>query len=809
MCPLFLAAALLAPPSPGGDTATEPLAAWDFGPADDRDFDRWPDGWLRRRGPGFPAFVPVQIERADDGAAALRFTANGGAAAAYSPPIALPRRQALRLAARIAAAGLETGAAVLSLSLLDRDQVRIARFLAEPVSGDGDRRAEIGPIPPTPGAAWAVVGCHLVPGEAPGLAGSAAFADLRLTAEPHLTIALAPPGPMAAVGDALTVRIDLGGATTGTPPAATLAIRDAADPGGAEVRAVPLTPGDGGVAGRTRFTPPEPGLWGFTATVRHAGRTLTRTATVAAAEIGNGGGTPNAAPSRFGWTLAAAPPADAGAVADDAAAAGAGWVRWPGGGAGDEPLAIALRSRHLRPVVGLTAETFGGRSDDALADLLAARPDAAGRVADLAAPLAVHVRRWQLGRDDEPPPLGVAARPTPAGLLRSAAAGVVTAGPASTGADVAVAVGSEPAPPAAWRVVRPEPDPDRFAWALLDAAAAGDGPVFCGDAFDPTAGLLTPAGRPTRRFLPFRTVAAAVGGGQFLGSVVVPKNLRGERPAVLAFETPRGPILAVRGDGGGDSVLRLGGAPVGRRADGKRVPIAADADGRGRLAWSPAPLLIAGAHGDLLRFRLGVTLGGGGALQSSPAPQPLTVRLVNPFAGAVTATVEPTFPVGWRATPEVAAVSLPPGGVGGAAFEVRLPSHVSLGLHEVPLEVRLTGGPGGLLTVPRVVRVRSQGVRLDVTDRRLPGGGWEVTQTLTHALPDGEEPAFRCDLLVPGAPRISRPTGPLGAGSHTLVHRLPDAAAAGETVWLRVGEVGGDRVLNRRWPLGSPPPPGE
>ena len=97
---------------------------------------------------------------------------------------------------------------------------------------------------------------------------------------------------------------------------------------------------------------------------------------------------------------------------------------------------------------------------------------------------------------------------------------------------------------------------------------------------------------------------------------------------------------------------------------------------------------------------------------------------------------------------------------------------------------------------------------LDVADRPLPGGGWEVTQTLSHALPGGEAPRFRCDLLMPGVPRQSRATGPLPAGRHDLLFRLPASAEAGGEVWLRVSEVGGTRVLNRRWPLGSPPADG-
>ncbi|MEM9703706.1 MAG: hypothetical protein AAF907_14805, partial [Planctomycetota bacterium] len=130
MSPLIAAAALILVPEPSAVVEraaaaadpTAPLAVWRFGADEDRNFDRWPDGWLRRRGEAFPQFVPLEIDRDAFPAAesegtnggALWVSANGAAAAAYSPPVRLIGSPALRLRGRLRTRGLHGGAVVFS-----------------------------------------------------------------------------------------------------------------------------------------------------------------------------------------------------------------------------------------------------------------------------------------------------------------------------------------------------------------------------------------------------------------------------------------------------------------------------------------------------------------------------------------------------------------------------------------------------------------------------------------------------------------------------------------------------------------------
>ncbi|MFH5804149.1 NEW3 domain-containing protein [Alienimonas sp. DA493] len=835
MSPLIAAAALLVPPPPSDMVAAEapttvdataPLAEWRFGMEEDLDFDRWPDGWLRRRGAAFPHFVPMEIDLAGfprrsadaDESAALWVSANGGAAAAYSPPVRLTGRPALRLAVRVRTDALEDCAAVVSLSLLDVHHVRLARFLTPAVSGtspQSGRLITIDSAPPVPGAVWAVVGCHLVPGDAVSVGGSAWFDDLKLFSEPFLTLERIGTEPLVEPGAPVGLRLSLSGAPADGPaPALTLSVRSLDDPE-APAHSTPLDPVRVGseVTALPTIGPLTTGLWEVTATTGAGAAESARTLRIAVAnradlpEIGPGGA------GRLGIAMDAAPESSADRFAAAAASAGAGWVRWRAGDPNaDERFAAAVRARHLRPVVQWTAENFD-RPGEATADALAALPDPQSKVERLAKPLAVHVRHWQLGADREPPNVGAPRSPTAGGLLRAAAPGVRVAGPLEAGADRAVLLGAADGPPAAWRIVSATGEPSQFLWELVEACAAGTGPTFAVDAVSDSAvsdggGLFAADGTPTARFLPFRTAAALLRDGVLLGRIRFPDLRRREEPDAVAFHTPSGPVIAVRGVAEGTATLRLGGTPVGRDEIGRSVAVP-ERDGRHQVAWSDRPTFLVGVSERLLRLRLGTALENEGVLQSSPEPQPLRVRIRNPEVEAATYVVSLELPEGWTAEPSRVEVTAPAEAAASAEFTVVQPADVSLGEHPVTVRLTRPDRDGETVRIPRTAAVRLSGLRLDVTDRRLPNGVWEVTQTLMNELPDGSSPAFRCDVQIPGAARVSLETGPLPPGTHVYAHRLPSSAASGDEVWLRCSELNGVRVLNRRWTLGDPPPPSE
>ena len=62
-----------------------------FDQSSDQNYDGWPDNWSRRRGKGFPQYLPMQIvaDRWPHGERSLAIELDGGGAVAQSPPIAV------------------------------------------------------------------------------------------------------------------------------------------------------------------------------------------------------------------------------------------------------------------------------------------------------------------------------------------------------------------------------------------------------------------------------------------------------------------------------------------------------------------------------------------------------------------------------------------------------------------------------------------------------------------------------------------------------------------------------------------------
>ncbi|HET6326939.1 MAG TPA: hypothetical protein VFG04_19830, partial [Planctomycetaceae bacterium] len=192
--------AALAPPTPPTPVATptpsgQHSAAEDpfegavdvfhfgFEENEDRNFDRHPDGWIRRKGPDFPGYIEGAIdrERGHGGkGASLCFKANGGRITMYSKPIVIDPYHSYVFRGYVRTQMLENDAALVSISLLNHKRQRVQRFLTRPVTGTFKdwTLVTIGPIVPHDDVHFVAVGCHLVPRSRSDIRGAAWFDDL-------------------------------------------------------------------------------------------------------------------------------------------------------------------------------------------------------------------------------------------------------------------------------------------------------------------------------------------------------------------------------------------------------------------------------------------------------------------------------------------------------------------------------------------------------------------------------------------------------------------------------------------------------
>jgi hypothetical protein len=163
-----------------------------FSEAADSDFDGWPDRWTRQRGPGFPHYVKIFIspDPTPAGDRCLRIEMDGGAAAAYTPPVDVEPWHDYVVECLVHTEGLQQDRAYLSLTFLDQRGRPLETRATEKIGPSaGWRKVRLGPVSPSSDLARrAVIGVHVEPGSRADLQGVAKFGDLWLGRLPRISL---------------------------------------------------------------------------------------------------------------------------------------------------------------------------------------------------------------------------------------------------------------------------------------------------------------------------------------------------------------------------------------------------------------------------------------------------------------------------------------------------------------------------------------------------------------------------------------------------------------------------------------------
>ncbi|MEW4565951.1 hypothetical protein AB1K70_25770 [Bremerella sp. JC770] len=166
----------------------------------DLNYDLWPDQWTRRSGPGYPRYVDIEITDQDAASQdrSLNIRLDGGAATAYSPPIAVRDIFSYVLEGRIKTEGLEFDKAYISLTFFNDKQQPVETYYSEKFRESGGWvKVRIGPIAPkNTNLDLAVIGLHVGPeGDVDeDLTGNVWFDDLWFARLPKMTLETADGG---------------------------------------------------------------------------------------------------------------------------------------------------------------------------------------------------------------------------------------------------------------------------------------------------------------------------------------------------------------------------------------------------------------------------------------------------------------------------------------------------------------------------------------------------------------------------------------------------------------------------------------
>lgn len=406
----------------------------DFGPAVDRNYDGWPDGWSRRRGGDYYEFLKIGLDVDPSGQSSLRIGMNGGAAAVSAPAVDISARFSYVLDVDIRTVGIRHEGAYALLALYD-DLGNVLERHSSPVvvSDDKWRTVKIGPITAAdPRATQAVISLHVEPrARRHDLAGSVHFANLRFSRLPRITVTAGNEYHLFTSLSDVEVTCELSGITESSAEVSfelldlhgkqLAAHRDRLVFSGAAPRS-PAAPGAvappadervaEGYVGRAKWRPrvPEYGFYRVRVSLHGErqsalARSVSLVVAPPAARLSHG---------EFGWSLAAEEaPADLGPFASLLSEAGVHWVKYPiwfserDGAAADKLAWFAERLSLERielvgvldrlPVEGGEAlrPAQWGFVADALND--AAQWKAA--LSPVLTRLSLKVRYWQLGND--------------------------------------------------------------------------------------------------------------------------------------------------------------------------------------------------------------------------------------------------------------------------------------------------------------------------------------------------------------------------------------------------------------------------
>jgi hypothetical protein len=191
---LILSALATTPNNPNAVSAGEALVC-DFEEGDDRDYDGWPDRWIRRKSRELPEFLKISIvpepgsTKGADANHCLQVELNGGGAVISSPPCTISSQFSLALSLRIKTADLFYDGAWVELTLLDTEGNALQNFRSPPYSNCREWQPVHLAAEVSSKATHAVVTLHVQPlGKREDLTGKVWFDDLRIERLPRMQL---------------------------------------------------------------------------------------------------------------------------------------------------------------------------------------------------------------------------------------------------------------------------------------------------------------------------------------------------------------------------------------------------------------------------------------------------------------------------------------------------------------------------------------------------------------------------------------------------------------------------------------------
>ncbi len=820
----------------------------------DRNFDLWPDGWTRRQGIGYPHFVGVHLQEAPcpEGKSCLRIDLDGGGVGAYSGDVVIPSSHSFVLSGHVKTKGLRNNEVFITITFLDAQRKPLGQHRSRSLRGENDwTKIRIGPLTPSDSEVrYARIGLHMEPVGAADLTGSVSFDSILLSRMPRIVLKTNQDlGIYRQLGEA-EITCQVSGFREESP---TL-VFELLDVFGKRVGPLHRQPivsrqvrktTDGSTAiADVRWRPPikEHGFYRVRVFLAGQYESLVRP-DIAVLVL-----PPQVPPKQgeFGWSLPEGEtPLRLSQLAPLLGEVGINWVKFPVW-QGEEQLRnldtlawFSERMSSLRiEIVGMlhappeeVRRHFGEQTRIPAADLFSLEPKKwYPSLEPVLTRLALNVRWWQLGRDDVVSFVGHSDLETQiAGVQRTLG---------QLGQDVRLAIGwgwlfqaprGSNQPP--WRALALSTDPPLTAaelgaylahipksnvgrWVgisplprdqypleargadlvnrMVVAKALGAEAIFAPNPFDPQRGLMQADGTPSELLLPWRTVAGALAGAEYLGHIRLPSGSQNH-----VFSRDGKALMVVWNDRPTREVLYLGDhvqeTDIWGRTRNPRTE-----EGRQVIEDGSLPTIILGCDDAIMRTRVDLRLARALLPSEHGKQHNNALRIRNFFGQTASGAVRLDGPRRWSIAPRRIEFDLPPGEESELPFSVRFGFDSTTGRYPMRFDFDLMTDRRRQFTVYRELAVGLPDVELEVKTRLDEEGNLVVEQKLTN---EGQQPvSFYFDLFAPGRRRQLARVRKLKDGMVQQTYIFPDGEQLiGKTLWLRAEEIGGRRFINHRF----------
>ncbi len=328
---------------------------------------------------------------------------------------------------------------------------------------------------------------------------------------------------------------------------------------------------------------------------------------------------------------------------------------------------------------------------------------------------------------------------------------------------------------------------------MVSAKVNGVEAAFIADPFDDSRGLLNDDGTPQELLLPWCITSRIVGGAKYLGSLQLPHGSHNyvfcrDNQAVMVVwnDEPVTESLYL-----GDNVVEID--PWGRHTDlsvpGKQL-------GQKQVVQvGPTPVFVTGLNLAVTRWRLGFSFEPSELESVFTRQQEARFCFHNTFRQGVGGTIRLNVPNVWDISNTHLRFKLAADDQLDQDFNIVLHSNASSGAQPIRVDFDVISDKEYRFSVYRQIQVGYGDIVVELNTWLDDAGNLVVEQ---HLINHTEKKLnFNCYLFAPGRRRMRMQVFDIGSGRVTHTFKLQNGAQLlGQTIWLRVEELGGTRLMN-------------